>query len=57
MKPKKNWRMYEYQGEQLCLAEIARRIGIKPVTLWARLNRMTAERAFSLPLRKIGGRW
>jgi DNA-directed RNA polymerase specialized sigma24 family protein len=47
----KGSRIYEFQGERLNIAEIARRLGIREGTLWARLNRMTSERAFSMKLR------
>lgn len=51
MKQDRNSRIYEFQGENLTIAEIARRLGMKQNTLWARLNRMTAQEAFSRPVR------
>lgn len=51
MKQDRNSRIYDFQGERLTIAEIARRLGMRPTTLYGRLERMEFEKAISTPVR------
>lgn len=51
----KQHRLLTHNGETLCLAAWARRVGLHPDTLGDRLKRMSLEAALSLPLRKRKG--
>lgn len=47
----RNWRTFEYQGKVRNLTEIARMVGMKPVTLNMRITRgMSLEDALSTPV-------
>lgn len=48
----RNWLMFEYQGKQRNLTEIARMVGVLPVTMHARIKRgKTLEQALAMPAR------
>jgi DNA-directed RNA polymerase specialized sigma24 family protein len=50
MKPNRNWLMFEHEGKQRCLTEIARMVGVKPGTMNMRISRgMTLEQAIQAP--------
>jgi DNA-directed RNA polymerase specialized sigma24 family protein len=51
MKTHRNTELHHYQGESLTVAEIARRIGVRYGTLYARLKRMEPAQAFKMKLR------
>lgn len=45
-------RRVTFQGRTMCVAEWAREIGVKRATLVGRLDRMSVERALTMPLMK-----
>jgi IS30 family transposase len=51
MKQDRNSILHTFNGESLTVAEIARRIGVRYGTLYARLKRMEPAQAFSMKLR------
>jgi hypothetical protein len=52
----RNWRMHEYEGKSRNLTEIARMVGLLPVTLLARINSgRTLEQALAMPRRRRKG--
>jgi IS30 family transposase len=51
MKTNRATELHSFNGESLTVAEIARRIGVRYGTLYARLKRMEPAQAFSMKLR------